>query len=198
MSSLPDANAVASGLQAEPAAVADEQFDVFGEDLPAEPGFYAWWAPRNALPRVPTVPNPIKEYLTLLYVGISPARPSSRGTIRSRVKGNHLRGNVGSSTFRFILAALLVDELELRPFMRGAKIALPPTANKDLSEWMQANLHLTTYVRPEPWMIEDAVVARLGPPLNSAGNSAHPFRSQVRAARTSFRERAKTAAHRLD
>jgi hypothetical protein len=40
----------------------------------------------------------------------------------SNAKGAEpLKGNVGSSTFRFTLAALLIDALALRPFMRRTK-----------------------------------------------------------------------------
>jgi hypothetical protein len=45
------------------------------------------------------------------------------------VIGNHLNGNVGSSTFRFVLAALLLDVLRLRPFLRGTKVALDASDN---------------------------------------------------------------------
>lgn len=72
------------------------------ELLPAAPGVYAWWSRRDAIPRVPHASHPLDDELSLLYVGISPVREASRQTIRSRVFGNHLNGNVGSSTFRFI------------------------------------------------------------------------------------------------
>jgi len=64
----------------------------------------------------------LDDELSLLYVGISPVREASRRTIRSRVIGNHLNGNVGSSTFRFILAALLIDALELRPLLHADQL----------------------------------------------------------------------------
>jgi hypothetical protein len=45
-------------------------------------------------------------------------------------------------------------------------------------------------VRERPWEIERAVIARLGPPLNSGGNAAHGFYQRVRDARAEFRRRA--------
>jgi hypothetical protein len=72
--------------------------------------------------------HPLDGDLSLLYIGISPVREGSRQTIRSRVIGNHLKGNVGSSTFRFTLAAL-IDALALRPFMRRTKVALDAADN---------------------------------------------------------------------
>src|SRR6266849_703466 len=85
------------------------------ELLPAAPGFYAWWSRRDSISGVPHVPHPLDGEISLLYVGIRPARETSRQTLRSRVIGNHLNGNVGSSTFRFVLAALLIDALDLAP-----------------------------------------------------------------------------------
>src|SRR5205823_2724272 len=116
-----DAATVARTLQA--AAVPVARLLEARELLPAAPGFYCWWSRRNAIAGLPHVPHPLDGGLSLLYVGISPARDSSRQTLRSRVLGNHLNGNVGSSTFRFVLAALLIDELDLRPFLRGTKVA---------------------------------------------------------------------------
>ena len=104
--------------------------------------------------------------------------------------GNHLNGNIGSSTFRFILAALLVDALDLRPFRRGTKVALNPCDNARLSTWQREQLLLTWCTRERPWEIEGEVTARLGPPLNAAGNAAHGFYTRVRAARAALRRRA--------
>jgi hypothetical protein len=105
-----DARAVAQALQAPAVAVPVvlERRDA----LPAAPGFYGWWSRRGAIEGLPHIPHPADDDLSLLYVGISPVRESSRQTVRSRVIGNHLNGNVGSSTFRFVLAALLVDTLQ--------------------------------------------------------------------------------------
>jgi hypothetical protein len=106
------------------------------------------------------------------------------------VIGNHLTGNVGSSTFRFVLAALLADALELRPFVRGGKVALSTTDNARLSRWQQDQLLLTCCARERPWQIEREVIWQLGPPLNSAGNATHSFHARVRDARADLRRRA--------
>ena len=162
--------------------------------LPAAPGFYGWWSPRGALPALPHIPHPTNRDVSLLYVGISPARETSRQTIRSRVIGNHLNGNVGSSTFRFVLAALLLDALDLSPYLRGAKVALNPDDNGRLSAWQREHLLLTSSAGERPWEIETEVIAQLAPPLNSAGNAEHPFYPAVRAARAEFRRRAGAAS----
>lgn len=182
------ASEVVDALQAP--AVAVSLFLERRELLPAAPGFYAWWSRRGALPAVPRVSHPANDEVSLLYVGISPVRESSRQTLRTRVLGNHLNGNVGSSTFRFILAALLIDALQLEPFVRGSKIVLDASDNARLSAWQRDALLLTWSARERPWEIEGDVIRQLGPPLNFAGNAAHAFYPRVRDARAQFRRRA--------
>lgn len=159
--------------------------------VPAVPGFYAWWATRGAIAAAPHNSHPLDAELSLLYVGISPARASSGGTIRSRVLGQHVRGNTSSSTFRFVLVSLLLDELALTPRARARKVVLDAADNERLREWQLRHLRLTWAVRERPWEVEAAVIALMQPPLNSAGNSAHPFYRRVSAARAAFR----SAAH---
>jgi hypothetical protein len=162
--------------------------------LPAAAGFYGWWSHRGAIAAVPHVLHPLDAELSLPYVGISPARETSRQTIRSRVSGNHLTGNIGSSTFRFSLAALLLDALDLHPHLRGTKAALSAPENARLSAWQREHLLLTWCARKRPWEIESEVIAHLTPPLNSAANAAHAFYPAVRAARVEFRRRARAAS----
>lgn len=187
-----EATAIARSLRAAPTPV---ELVLGCRDLvPASGGFYAWWSRSGAIAVVPHVPHPLDAQLSLLYVGISPVRESSRQSVRSRVIGNHLRGNVGSSTFRFVLAALLMDELELNPYMRGTKVALEPIDNAHLSRWQRENLKLSWWARERPWEIEDAVIRELTPPLNSAGNATHPFYARVGEIRSAFRQRATAAS----
>jgi hypothetical protein len=189
---MSDVRAVALLLQATP-AVASDVLDN-RELLPSTPGFYGWWSRQGAIGGVPHVAHPRQGELSLLYVGISPVREGSRQTIRSRVIGNHLKGNVGSSTFRFTLAALLTDALALDPFMRGSKVTLDAADNARLSVWQREHLLLTWCATPRPWEIEREVIAELGPPLNSADNAAHAFHAHVRGARAQFRRRAAARA----
>jgi hypothetical protein len=108
-----NAGAVVRALQRQAVPVA--QVLATRELVPAAPGFYGWLSHRGSIAGVPYVPHPLDERLSFLYLGISPARETSRQTLPSRVLGNHLNGNIASSTFRFVLAAPLLDELELRP-----------------------------------------------------------------------------------
>jgi hypothetical protein len=118
--------------------------------LPSDPGFYAWWTRDGSLAGTPSPPHPTQDGWGLLYVGIAPVRSSSRQQLHSRVAGNHLRGNTGASTFRLSLAALLLDELDLHPSRRGAKVVLPASENRALSSWQHANLRITWVVQAEP------------------------------------------------
>jgi hypothetical protein len=186
-----DVSNVVEALQ-RPAAAVPEVLQS-PELLPATPGFYGWWSRSGALASVPHITHPTRDDICLMYVGISPARETSRQTVRSRVIGNHLNGNVGSSTFRFVLAALLIDALELHPYLRGTKVALSARDNARLSAWQREHLLLTSCARERPWEIEGEVIAQLGPPLNAAANAAHAFYPAVRVARAEFRRRARAA-----
>jgi len=158
--------------------------------VPHEPGFYAWWVKAGALAGVPPCPHPREDRWDLLYVGIGPARSSSTQTLRTRVLGNHLGGNIGSSTFRLSLAALLLEKLELHPTQRGKKAHLAPPENHRISARQRENLRLTWAVHPQPWRIEGAVISTLGPPLNLTGNRRHPFHQTMSQARRELRARA--------
>jgi hypothetical protein len=186
-----DAEAVAVALAGEPVPVAAATQPEAAGGLPTQPGFYAWWVDEGTLAGVPHHPHPKLAELGLLYVGISPTRPSSRGNIRSRVVGQHVGGNTSSSTFRFVLASLLLDELELKPRGTVSKVVLDRDDNARLRQWQLAHLSLSWCTRERPWEVEEAVIALMQPPLNSAANRAHPFFARVSAARAAFRAAAR-------
>lgn len=189
-----DAPAVATALTAEPVELATATSTGAHGGLPAKAGFYAWWIERDTIPGVPHHPHLARPEFGLLYVGISPKRPGSRGLIRSRVIDQHVRGNTSSSTFRFVLAAMLLDELQLKPRATLKKVVLDRADNDRLRRWQFDHLSLTWCERERPWEIEDAVIALMQPPLNSAANVAHPFHGTVSAARAAFRIAGRTIA----
>lgn len=83
--------------------------------VPKEPGVYGWYF--HAIPpRVPVEDCHIADGMALLYVGISPRKPSANGKTVSanrlyqRIR-IHLRGPARRSTFRVTLGCLLADEL---------------------------------------------------------------------------------------
>ncbi|MHB8060465.1 MAG: GIY-YIG nuclease family protein [Gaiellaceae bacterium] len=158
--------------------------------VPVADGLYAWWVKQDALPGVPGRPHPTEPELRLLYVGISPRNASSKQNLRARLIGNHIGGNTGSSTFRFVLASFLLSELDLHPHKAKKKVVLDRGDNARLREWQAENLRLTWCERRAPWEIEAEVINEMKPPLNSAGNSTHPLYATVKASRAAFRDAA--------
>jgi hypothetical protein len=161
--------------------------------LPASGGLYAWWADGGSLPGVPRRPHPTAKDFDLFYVGISPVRNGSDATLRTRIIRNHLRGNIGGSTFRFTLAALLLDEIRLKPIQPSNRPFLNKADNAKLSAWQRTHLNLTWCAHSEPWKVELGVVAELEPPLNLAGNSTHSFHATLSKARAHLRQVAQGA-----
>ncbi len=159
--------------------------------LPKAGGVYAWWIVGSAIADVPGNKHPTEPGIDLLYIGIAPNGPTSTATLRSRVVGNHLNGNIAASTLRRTLASLLVDELSLEPIKRGAKVTLSREHNARLSAWQQTHLRLTWHETARPWDIEDKVIAALGPPLNLDDNQKHQFYATLSAARRALKQSAR-------
>jgi hypothetical protein len=176
-------------LQAAPVAI-PPAIQTRTSSIPDRPGFYAWWSTRGAIPSLDSSPNPCATQFEILYVGISPARSSSHQGIRSRVIGQHINGNTSSSTFRFALASLLIDELGLAPERRSSKVVLTKADNERLRHWQYEHLALTWCERIRPWEIEEHVIKAMAPPLNSSGNTTHPFYPTIQSRRAAFRNAA--------
>src|SRR4051794_1439974 len=75
----------------------------------AAPGLYAWWADDTALAMLSAVLG--ASLVPLIYAGQAGAasgrsQMESRATLGSRIRGNHIGGNIRASTFRHTLAAL--------------------------------------------------------------------------------------------
>jgi hypothetical protein len=176
--------ALTSGLQ--PLAHASE--------LPHAHGFYAWWGKTGCIERVRSFPNAAptqRDGYDLLYIGIAPGRMTSKSTVRTRVVGNHIAGNLAASTLRRALAAVLIDhELVLDPVRRSKKVVLPTHKNDELTQWQHANLKLTSHAVERPWELERGVIKALAPPLNSQFNQEHPFYPTLRALRAALASRA--------
>ena len=156
---------------------------------PRSAGFYAWWCAPGARPGVAGERHPAEPF-ELLYVGIAPARATSRATIHSRIR-QHATGNVGASTFRFTLASLLWRSQRWTPQLSGSgTVRLEPAENAVLSGWMVAHLRVSWTEFGEPWTVENLVVPPMGPPLNRQHNLMHPFYDSTGDARTAFRSAA--------
>jgi hypothetical protein len=163
------------------------------DKLPDGSGFYCWWSRSGSIPLVPSRPHPVEAGFDVLYVGIAPSGEQSTSTVRRRVWGNHLRGNIAASTFRLTLASFLREQLELVPIKSNKKTVLTSDHNKALSRWQVENLALTCHEVEAPWLLEAGVIAAMRPPLNIDDNHADTFCATVQRMRTTLRELAEPA-----
>jgi hypothetical protein len=177
--------------------------------VPRAAGVYSWWF-RTVLPGVPMKGTLVRGRLRLLYVGIAPRAPSKgkkrvralKGkkrvrTLRERLL-NHCRGPIASSTLRRTLACLLAADLGFQFFRRSSgKIGMSASDEDKLTRWMDDNGRVGWIECPEPWEIEQALIAS-GPhlPLNIQG-SRNSFAIHLRALRASVkRARPRGGRHR--
>lgn len=147
--------------------------------VPDVGGVYGWWF-NCAVATVPLDGTLAKDDYRLLYIGIAPRKPTAAGfeskrTLRKRIIRNHLGNRIGSSTLRRSLAWLLADELGLCISPFGKRQIMSREHEDHLTRWMAEHAAVSFFVNPEPWSIEDQLIAT-GPalPLNVKG-STHPF-----------------------
>jgi hypothetical protein len=135
----------------------------------------------------------LSEPLGLLYVGIAPRRAGSSTDLRRRLCGQHIGGNIASSTFRFGLASLLWERQGWRPRLsRSGRPLLAAEDNRSLTDWQRAHLRVGWAVVPEPWSVEAEVIGLMNPPMNREGNAGHPFYEAMGWARRRLRAAART------
>ena len=181
-----DAAELADVLCRFPCTVADAQRPADAGGAPARSGMYAWWMSPRAIPGVSGPPHPA-ERLELLYVGIAPSTAQSRASLRSRVLRQHIGGNIGSSTFRQSLAALLLEQQGWTTRWSGSRQQLTQSHNRALRDWQIRHLRLSWAEQPRPWEVEEHVITLMQPPLNLAGNASHPLHQRLTALRAQLR-----------
>lgn len=138
-----------------------------------QPGLYSWWVDQSGAADLAAA---LDQELGAgrIYAGQTGATkwPSGRigsMTLRQRLRGNHLRGSIGGSTFRRTLGACLVEPLGLG-LVAAAK--LTPDSERQLSLWMQTHLGVAVHPYPDRDALGDLerrVLAVLDPPLNLEG-----------------------------
>jgi len=151
-----------------------------------QPGLYSWWVDEEG---AEVVARPFGATIgPLIYAGQAGATSTrsakeSTATLLSRIQGNHLRGNVGSSTFRQTLTAILRESLALQ---LAAPKKLTPASNKAVSDWMRAHMSVVTVAcgdRSKLRTLEKQVLDLLEPPLNLEGMKVTEVRRQLSALR---------------
>ncbi len=157
--------------------------------VPRASGVYGWWFGQVLHPQMSVDKCVRRDGFTLLYVGISPSKPRSDGsggsrqTIRRRIR-HHCRGKASTSTLRRSLGCLLADELgiELNAYGASGKCHFG-SGEAALSEWIAEHARVSWIEHPEPWLVEDHLIATLDLPLNLEGNQRHPFYSVLKRRR---------------
>ena len=165
--------------------------------VPREPGVYAWFF-RSVPPNVPAEDCLEAHGHKLLYVGIAPkpppknGRPPSTQRLWDRVR-NHYRGNAGGSTLRLSLGCLLSEQLgiALQRVGSGKRVTFGKEGEDRLSQWLQGNAFVSWVIDPEPWKLEERLIADLSLPLNLDQNRDHPFHPMLSEIRKSARRRAR-------
>lgn len=165
--------------------------------VPASAGVYAWYF--DKVPDgVPVEGCRTVDGHTLLYVGISPKKPSadglktSRQSVRTRVR-YHFRGNAYGSTLRLTLGSLLALELGLQLRRVGSGKRLTFSAGEGaLSEWMECHARVCWMETSTPWLLEHDLISKVFLPLNLDQNRHSPFREELSAIRGEQRKRARS------
>jgi hypothetical protein len=178
--------------------------EVFSEPgpVPSMPGVQGWW--------FRTVPGAIdvsgceqRDGLTLLYVGISPTAPPKNGKppstqdLRKRIRYHFGGGKADAegSTLRKTLGVLLGDELgfKLRRIGSGDRRTFAG-GEAVLNQWMGENALVSWLVHPEPWFLEEKLIAAFDLPLNvQASNKDNAFYPEL----TRLRREAALGANKL-
>jgi hypothetical protein len=178
--------------------------EVFTEPgpVPSMPGIQGWWF--RAIPGAIDVSGcEQKDGLTLLYVGISPTAPPKNGKppstqdLRKRIRYHFGGGKADAegSTLRKTLGVLLGDELgfKLRRIGTGDRRTFAG-GEAVLNQWMADNALVSWLVHPEPWLLEDKLIAALDLPLNvQATNKDNTFYPEL----TRLRREAALTANKL-
>ena len=164
--------------------------------VPALPGVYAWYF--RELPNVPLADTIESGGFHLLYVGISPKKPSTNGHPLSRENARtrlryHFQGNTEGSTLRLTLGSLLSQTLglELRRVGSGNRLTFH-SGEKILNAWLEANARVAWQACPAPWQAEHQLIARYSLPLNLDANRNHAFHSTLSALRAAAKMRARS------
>jgi len=157
-------------------------------EVPKRSGIYAWYF--KEYPKIiPTRDCHKCGDFVLLYSGISPRNPNTRGNLRQRLRF-HMRSEAHSSTLRLSLGCLLADRLglELRVAPRGWTFL---DGEESLSKWLAENALVAWVIDNKPWETEKLLIQEVSLPLNLQGNRAHPFYPVLSAIREEAKGRAR-------
>jgi hypothetical protein len=138
--------------------------------------------------KMPAPPHPIEPY-RLLYVGVAPNAARSSSNLLKRLR-QHTAANIGSSTFRLGLTALLFEREGWTPFFTD-RPTLNDADRAALGCWQHEHLRVQWCEVEKPWTSEAAVIAAMEPPMNRSHNERHPFYTSMGVARNALRRSAR-------
>ncbi len=147
------------------------------------PGLYAWYVDDSGAATFSAALG-FEVRPGLVYVGQTGATSAlagrtSQATLRSRIGGQHLRGNTASSTWRKTIFALLRTELALDDAPRAVAL-------QRLTAWMQDHLALVVLPVADGAAVgplERGALERFDPPLNLAEIAPTPVRQVLKRLR---------------
>jgi hypothetical protein len=154
-----------------------------GVSCPDRPGLYAWWVDEAGAAELSrglglTV-APGRIYAGQAGATKWPSGKAGTGTLGTRIGEVHLGGKVRMSAFRWSLAALLFDQLEVQV---QAAMLVTASSEQALTAWMRE--HLSVAVHPHDDRdtlggLERAVLDALDPPLNLDHLPVTPVRERL-------------------
>ena len=158
-------------------------------DAAENAGLYSWWA------------DPVAQHLfaglfcqegievayhhsgyglALVYIG-------QTGSLKSRIRGDHIAGNVKSSTFRETISSILFERLSLSLDGAGRLVS---GDNRRVSTWIKDHLRVTIvpFVDGSLEGVERVVLRKLDPPFNLDKVSSSRLRQRLRKLRKRIRD----------
>lgn len=152
------------------------------EDLPDEPGLYAWFVdPDGARILNRCLMLPVRSGLVFVgQVGGSTWQPLADPVrnLRDHIEQVQLHGHSRASTFRMVLATVLREHL-----------SMTSVDDPRLTAWMRQHLSVSTWVSENVGglhALEQMVVAELKPPLNVDHFAGQQYRARLNQMRSSL------------
>lgn len=140
---------------------------------------YAWWDPSGALSEFWPGDFPPVDTDRPLYVGDAPSG------LEARIQDMHLT-TTRMSGLRRSLAALLLNELDLRPGTTSVgkgKVVMDDVRELCLTSWMIQNLRLSWALTDDSSDVEKWIIADLCSPLNDRYAMKSKYRALMRIVR---------------
>jgi hypothetical protein len=147
------------------------------------PGLYAWWVDdEGAADLAAGLGTELAG--SRVYAGQAgatrwPSGTPTNNTLGKRIGQKHLGGKVRMSTFRWTLAAILFDRLNVQV---RAPMVIAPSSEEALSEWMGRHLSVAVHAHDDRGSLEgleEQLLELFDPPLNLRHMRPTPQRQRL-------------------